>query len=233
MKKTGKKWRLFSTIAALLLTIGISYAWFMQKASMKTLMEILPPDEITIIPISEKDGSEMTALDLDFHENSNDYKDEYGIHILRPVCIKSTSPVHRLEIVHTTNLKSLKFNIFPATKDGQKFTYDKDKWINGDYMNPGTTPGLAKADTLENYTSTEEVADAHAYPLYWIAVNCAINEKWQEGWQKVTSYSQDELDPATQTEKKFYYTYYYLEISWKEETKETDLFYIMAQNIAQ
>lgn len=232
MKKMGKKWLLFSTIAALLLAIGISYAWFMQRASMKTLMEILPPDAITIIPISEKNGSEMTALDLDFHEDSNDYKDENGIHILRPVCIKSTSPVHRLEIVHTTNLESLKFNIFPATKDGNQFTI-QNKCINGSYQNKNQDTGLAKEDTLENYTSKEDVADVHAYPLYWIAVNCAIKDNWQAGWQEVTSYKEPGLDPVTKTEKDFYCTYYFLEISWKEETKETDLFYIMAQNVAQ
>ena len=233
MKKIRRIWLLVSAAAALLAIIGITYAWFMQNASMSTLLKILPPDTITIIPISEKDGSEMVELDLDFHENSNDYKDKDGtIHILRPLCIKSTSPIHRLEIVHTTNLKNLKFQIFPATKSEQGFSYDPRNPLSGSYKNRDTS-GLAKQEILENYTSTEEVADPHAYPLYWLAVNCAIEEKWQEGWQKVTSETQPGFDPVTKTEKEFYYTYYYLEISWLETTKETDLFYIMAQNVAQ
>lgn len=234
MKKKEMKWLLFSTILVLLATVGITYAWFMQDASMTTLLKILPPDTITIIPISEVDGSEMTELDLDFHDNNMDRKDADGtIHIFRPVCIKSTSPIHRLEIVHTTNLSQLTFRIYPATKGEQGMIYDPSVFVSGEYKNqdPDNT-SLAKKELLENYQNTADVADVHAYPLYWLAVNCAIEEKWQEGWQKVVSETQKGLDPVTKTEKDFYNTYYYIEISWKEDTKETDLFYVMAQNIA-
>lgn len=234
MKKRGTKWLLFSTIAILFAAVGISYAWFMHDASMTTLLKILPPDTITIIPISEATGSEMAELDLDFHENSHDKKDEDGtIHILRPICIKSTSPIHKLEIVHTTNLKNLKFKIYPATKNGQSFAYDPNNSVSGGYKNKDDATGLAKQELLENYTSTADVADVHAYPLYWLAVNCAIKTAWQDGWQQVVSEIHPGLDPVTKTEKNFYSTYYYLEISWNESTKETDLFYIMAQNVAQ
>lgn len=229
-------WLLFSTIAVLFVTIGVTYAWFVQNASMTTLMEILPPDSITIIPISEEDGSEMTELDLDYREGTHDFKDDNGtIHIRRPICIKSTNPIHQLEIVHTTNLNHLSFRIYPATKTGQEFSFEEGTYVSGQYINETTNgSGLAEEDILENYKSTTEVADTHAYPLYWLAVNCATSEYVGDtGWQEVTSYLQKEFDPSTKDEKDFYYTYYFLEISWRETTKETDLFYIMAQNVAE
>ena len=235
MDKRRKKWLLFSSVFLLLAAIGIAYAWFMQNASMTTLLAIQPPDTITI---SDADGSDMTELDLDYREEI-DKKDADGtIHIFRPVCIKSTSPIHQLEIVHTTNLQSLEFKIYPATKKSEtSFQYDPDKWLQGKYVNEnGAGSKTAREETLENYASIEDVKNTHAYPLYWLAENCAfknvIQEGWQEKWQEVTSYPQEEFDVVTKTDKTFYYTYYYLEISWLENTKETDLFYIMARNIA-
>lgn len=235
MDKRRKKWLLFSSVVLLLAAIGIAYAWFMQNASMTTLLEIQPPDTITI---SEADGSEMTELDLDYREGI-DKKDADGtIHIFRPVCIKSTSPIHQLELVHTTNLGSLGFHIYPATKSGDSFKYSPDNKVPGDYINENSEGSkTANAETLQNYTSTGDVANTHAYPLYWLASKCAyrakIQEEWQGEWQEVISYPKEEFDVVTKTEKTFYYTYYYLEISWQETTKETDLFYIMARNIAE
>ncbi|MDY2627813.1 MAG: hypothetical protein SOW08_05775 [Lachnospiraceae bacterium] len=224
------RWLLGYSIALIALLIGITYAWFVQNASMTTLLALEKPDTITI---SDVDGSDMTELDLDYRENTNDRKDPDGtIHILRPLCIKSTSPIHQLEIVHTTNLSSLTFNIYPAAKRDNKYTYSENIKVSGEYVNessPGS--GSATEEVLENYSDKNDVKNTHAYPLYWLAVNCAVQEKWQSGWTKVTSDTKTEFDVATKTEKIFYYTYYYLEISWKEETKETDLFYIMAQNI--
>lgn len=234
MKRTRKLWLLLFAAAAVLAAVGITYSWIARNSAMSTLMKILPPDTITIVPVTEQ-GVEMAELDLDFQEGSNDKKDEDGtIHILRPICVRSTSPVHRLEIVHTTNLKNLTFQIYPATKTETGFTFDKNKNLSGAYKNQqDSNPKLAKEETLENYESTTDVADVHAYPLYWLAVNCATASEAKEGWQVVTSYTEQALDPETKIEKDFYCTYYYLEISWLENTKETDLFYIIAQNVAE
>ena len=224
---------LLPVLLLLLSTVGLTYAWFAQHASMTTLLSIQPPDAITIIPTTT-DGSELTELDLDFHENSQDTKAEDGtIHIYRPVCIKSTEPIHRLEIVHTTNLQDLGFKIYPATKNGSSEIEKSASALSGAYKNKNVSTGLAKEEVLENYKTTGDVADTHAYPLYWIAVNCATQEKWQSGWQEVTSYIEKGIDPKTNKEIDYYCTYYVLEISWKENTKETDLFYIMAQNVAE
>lgn len=233
MKNIKKIWLLFSMIALLFVVVGITYAWFSHSAAMTTLIDIVPPDTITIVPISEKDHSEMIELDLDYHEGTQDYKDNAGVHILRPICIKSTNPIHRLEVVHTTNLNQLNFKIFPATKTETGFEYNKDKYLVGNYINQADTD-LAEEETLNNYNSTSDVADIHAYPLYWLVdKNCATNGKVQSEseYQIVESQIHEEFDFKTKEEKDFYYTYYYLEINWLEPTKETDLFYIMAQNV--
>lgn len=229
-------WVVFAVLVTLLSAVGLTYAWMAQRASMTTLLTITPPDAITIIP-TKKDGSPMTELDLDYHKDSGDKTDADGtIHIYRPVCIKSTEKIHRLEIVHTTNLNDLNFQIYPATKttDGNNVVILKKDTtpLSGNYKNETSTGSkLAKEEKLENYQDEDinnNRVEAHAFPLYWIGVNCAIEEKWKEGWQKVTSETEDGADGKT-----YYNTYYILEISWNETTKETDLFYIMAQNVAQ
>lgn len=217
-------------IGLLVAIASLSYAWFKNEQALSTLITIIPPDSITIMPVSEKDGSFVKSLDLDYREDSNDIKDEDGtIHILRPVCIRSTSKKHQLEIVHTTNLGSLMFKIYPAEKNDDSFVFDKDVYLSGKYKNKNGE--IAVTDPLENYMDGDNVED-HAYPLYWLAVECGTSDVAQEGWQSVTSYTERDFDPATKQEKDFYFTYYYLEISWKETGKETDLFYIIAQNIA-
>lgn len=239
MKSIKKFWLLFSVIALLFVVAGITYAWFAHSAAMSTLIEIVPPDTITIVPISEKDGSEMIQLDLDYHEGTYDREDEDGtIHILRPICIKSTNPIHRLEIAHTTNLNNLEFHIYPAEKKDEqeeKIQYDSKIELSGKYINnQEDNQHLAKEETLKNYNDTADVADTHAYPLYWLVdKECATNGKVhsESGYQIVESEIHKEFDPKTKEEKDFYYTYYYLEINWLEPTKETDLFYIMAQNV--
>lgn len=237
--KNSRTLALIAAAALLLAGVGVSYAWFSQHAAMSTLMSILPPDSISIIPIDSDDGSAMTMLDLDFKDG--DIKDEDGtIHIYRPVCIKSTSPVHQLEVVHTTNLNKLEFKIYPAvaTKTAESFTitYQPDAPLSGAYKNPKDgEPSLAKEEPLNNY-KTGDTVEVHAYPLYWLAVNSGrkdvVEGGWQEGWREVESSSTTEFDPAKQVEKTYYSTYYMLEISWQEDSKETDLFYVMARNIA-
>lgn len=217
-----------SSIVLAVFLAGVTYAWFRQDAAMTTLLSIEKPDTITI---TEADGTEMTELDLDYREDT-DIKDSEGrIHIFRPVCIKSTYPDHQLEIVHTTNLSSLEFNIYPVKKEA---VFDKEHpgtALTGSYVNStGENEKKAKEDKLENYTDGDTV-NSYAYPLYWLA-QCCSNES-KAGYCQVPSTEQTEYDVFTDSEKTFYYTYYYLEISWMEETKETDLFYVMARNVSE
>ena len=73
--------------------------------------------------------------------------------------------------------------------------------------------------------------------MYWLAGNSG-DEKYVSVADRsqivttVTSKSEKQFDPAKQVEKTYYKTYYIIEITWQENSKETDLFYIMAQNCA-
>lgn len=228
-------------IALFLACSGITYAWFSQRAALSTLMNIIPPDLIEIYPV-DTDGNNLAMLDLDFDDRvDSKTTNEAGdttITIRRPVKIYSTSPVHQLEVVHTTNLNQLSFQIYPATKsdDGYKYTPNLENALSGSYINPiaENNSSLAAKEKLNNYKSGDTV-ESHAYPLYWLAVECGYKNcvsDWNETWTEVTSSDETKLDPSKQTEKTYYTTYYVLEITWQETTKETDLFYIMAQNIA-
>lgn len=234
MKKIKYLWPLVSVIAVLLTTVGVTYAWFAHSASLVTLLEIQPPDAITITPVGE-DGTELAALDLDFKEGVDSKKEDGTITILRPVRIKSTSPVHQLEVVHTTNLKQLNFNIYPVTDNGGHFS-DRGTPLSGKPVNPDPkNPNLAKKENLNNYK--DATVEAHAYPLYWLA-DCCGDKQYVQAADKakvaieVSSEKSTEFDAAKQSYIDYYTTYYILEISWQETTKETDLFYILAQNIA-
>lgn len=236
---------LLCALAAVLLTVWGSYAWFLHSASMETLMSVLPPDSIVIIPINEADGKAMEELDLDFHEGTGDKRDDDGtIHILRPVCVKSTNPKHILQVVHTTNLNSLSFKLYLAEKKSEtEITILTDENgnrkqltfspMNGDDAS-GDPPTLAETVPVNgNYKSGDDV-EAHAWPLYWLADNVSCYEKWQNMGDKdlaVKCEVRPEKDPITNEEKDYYATYYFIEIIWKDEKKQTDLFYLMAHNM--
>lgn len=236
MKKTRLYFLLLSVAALVLATAGVSYAWFAQHASMVTLLDILPPDTITIIPV-DRDNKDLVLdeLELEFHENTADTTDTEGrITIYRPVCVKSTSPSHKLEIVHTTNLNELSFGIYLAEVSEKSIAFSMQDGnripLVGEYKNEWAEhPKRAEQENLDNYKD-EDTVEAHAYPLYWLQTG--FSSSAAEDATRVTSYTKTEFNPASGKDEVFYYTYYYLEISWKEDTKQTDLFYIMAYNVA-
>lgn len=238
MKKEKKLFLVAAVSLLIVVCVGVSYAWFSQRAALATLMNIMPPDDIKIVPVDDK-GGDALMLDLDFDADKyGDVKNEETgeITIRRPVYIWSTSPIHQLEIVHTTNLNQLSFNIYPATKnEDNSITYDTAKKLTGEYKNKKDA-SLAKEEPLNNYKNGDNV-EAHAYPLYWLAGNSG-DEKYVSVADRsqivttVTSKSEKQFDPAKQVEKTYYKTYYIIEITWQENSKETDLFYIMAQNCA-
>lgn len=245
MKKKELYTLFLGAVALMLALAGVTYAWFSHSASMETLMSIQPPDKITIIPVSEQGVIELAEIDLDFDKLKENWQydetDSNGyIHILRPICVKSTNKAHRLEIVHTTNLKNLSFKIYPAQKDlnNNNAVFDPNvttivgRYIN--YKNKDSSTQLAETEPLGNYKNGG-VVEKHAYPLYWLQDEYSYYSEDENGNPNgnVTSYISNELDTASSEMKDFYYTYYYLEILWKETTKQTDLFYIMAHNVAQ
>lgn len=228
-------------VSVAVLIVTVSYAWFYQHAALATLMDIVPPDSIKIIPMNDQ-GGDVTMLDLDYNETYGDSRDPdtKKVTIYRPLYVSSTSPVHQLEIVHTTNLEGLKFELYWT--DGSKYNkideaIETGKKISGAYQNAKTdTPSLADPANLHNYKAGDNVEE-HVYPLYWLAGNSGDTRYVADSDKDkvitgVTSTKETKYDPAKQTDRNYYKTQYYLVISWKETGKETDLFYILAQNVA-
>lgn len=246
MMKNRKVLLIILTVVLVIVATGISYAWFYQRSALATLIDVAQPDSIKIIPVDDK-GGDVTVLDLDFNESFGDEKqidEETGntkITIYRPIYVYSTSPVHQLEVVHTTNLSELTFEIYWTEKD--KYTNIKSHLIEGNkipgsYTNKDTnSSSLAKPEKLNNYKN-DDIVEEHAYPLYWLA-NVTGDERYTAVTDKekiIKNVNSEQLknvyDPSKQIYRNYYKTYYYLVISWIETGKETDLFYILAQNIA-
>ena len=240
-----KKKKMYLVIAGIVsmavLIVTVSYAWFYQHAALATLMDIVPPDSIKIIPMNDQ-GGDVTMLDLDYNEIYGDKRDENTkrVTIYRPLYVTSTSPVHQLEIVHTTNLEDLTFELYWT--DGSTYNkideaVEEIKKINGAYQNPkDASSSLADPANLHNYKDGDKIEE-HAYPLYWLADNTGdkdyvVPSDHDKVKTEVDSSVNKKYDPAKQTVRNYYKTQYYLVISWKETGKETDLFYILAQNIA-
>ena len=140
--------------------------------------------------------------------------------------------------MHTTNLNQLSFNIYPATKEADNsITYSTAYKLMGNYKNQDKNDAsLAEKQHLNNYKDGDSIED-HAYPLYWLAGNSGDKDyvsssDWDKVQTEVKSTSEKQFDPAKQVEKTYYRTYYFIEITWQENSKETDLFYVMAQNCA-
>lgn len=217
---------LLSGVVVLALLIAFSYAWFAGKADITTLVNIKAP---TAIAILGPHGEAQTSLDMSYTDD--DVDDSGRVTIRRVVSVSSDASAHQLEIVHTTNLKGLTFHIYQADEvtssetgsdsvieKDYTYTFDGNAALSGSYINLASeTNGYKYADKTMHDKNFESYANvqSHAEPLYWIAA----------GDQKAKK--RDSSNTNVQTT---YLTYYVLEISWEETTKETDLFYLLARN---
>ena len=207
--------------------VSLTYAWFAHNEKIATLMEITPPDNITILGPNAK---ELERLDLSY--TSADVKEEEiggvvtkKVTLNRIICVQSSARKHRLEIVHTTNMKNLTFELHhvtntigdmvtDGTKSGNSMTVDYDTTpILGSYLNVVKEEDFHRyADNTQhpqNYGTYDNV-QIHAEPVYWL--------------MKDVYSVPDNQEPVDGV----YNTYYVLTISWTEDTKETDMFYILA-----
>lgn len=227
-KISGKK-KLYYCIATLLvvtvLIAGFSYAWFYNKTDMATLVEIKPPSDISILGPG---GKEITSLDLNYTDAN---KSGDRVTIRRVICVQSGESIknYKLEIVHTTNLKCLSFNLYQVSENGTESITDGDysykynsgdqNKISGSYINlqnyETTSDYKYATDKIhtQNYGSYSKV-QKHAEPLYWLT-NKGLTPSL--------------TDTVTIKEENYNRTYYVCEISWTETTKETDIFYILAK----
>lgn len=237
MEKTTKKRKRCHAVISLLVLIilftGISYAWFVKKNDMSTLLQIKAPSDIAILGPG---GKNLASLDLNYTESDKDLNGK--VTVRRVICIQSPAEKFKLEIAHTTNLKGLQFKLYRAeevhssdtsnentvTDDGLTYHYTSQSAINGTYINQKSDDsenGYKYADESKhdiNYAASSgnqsyDKVQIHAEPLYWL--------------------TQSELDADTGNSitvdgKQNYRTYYVCEISWTETEKETDMFYIFA-----
>ena len=212
-----------SMLAVILLAFGVSKAWFVHENNIATLMQVTEPSSIAI---RGPHGEALSSLDLSYTE---DDKKGDTVTIKRVVSVSSDARRHKIEIVHTTNLKGLTFKIYPATEVTSKtdgsvtegnytYTYSTTP-LNGHYINineENSTADYKYADgskhswNFDNYNQVQ----AHAEPIYWLA-----NET-QDGVKK------DKTNTSVDSE---YLNYYVIEISWTETEKETDIFYLLVQ----
>lgn len=232
--KDGKRQIFRAGIALLIvaiLLIGFTYAWFINRNDMATLMQIREPSDISILG---PDGNPLESLDLSYQPGD---KTENTVTIRKVFCVQSQTN-YKLEIAHTTNLKGLTFTLYPAKKTdtnstvtdkGIGFTYDSAE-IEGSYINldnDQTNNDYKYANTnqhAKNYSEYNKV-QMHAEPAYWLASGIQTvpneNDASTTGTEMVT------IDKKT-----YYRNYYVCEITWTETEKETDIFYILAQSAA-
>lgn len=221
-RKISRAGLIAAIVAIAVLLIGLTYAWFFQQVDMATMLAIAEPSDIAI---RGPHGKELTALDLSY--SANEVADG-KVTIQRVISVSTDADAFQLEIVHTTNLKGLTFTLYPAmevtenanvTDGGYQYAYSKNSQVSGEYINSKSTDGDYKYANngmhAKNYGDYSNV-QTHAEPLYWLANKNQTSE----------AKGADNSEVGTK-----YLNYYVLEISWTETTKETDIFYVLAQNV--
>lgn len=243
---------LIQSIAMVVVTVlvlgGLTRAWFTNQTDIATLVSVKEP---TPISIRGAHGEAMTQLDLSYTEDDK-IKDKNGnvtgVEIKRVISVSSDSSQHKLEIVHTTNMKGLTFNVYEAkevvssgasntdtdgtiTSGEYTYSYNTKKPLTGSYLNKEKeTNNYKYADKKyhsENYNDYLNV-QSHAEPLYYL-IKTKDSDQKETPWLPASLKEEDNTTVDTQ-----YLTYYVLEISWekvtdqKEAEKETDMFYVLA-----
>lgn len=228
-----------ATAVVLALVIGLSYAWFFNQSNIATLISIAPPSPIAI---KGPHGQSLTSLDLTYTDADKD--ENQKVTIRRVISIENGGGDHKIEIVHTTNLKGLTFQLYKASEvqnanasdgtiseGGYTYKYDTTNPIKGSYINAAleTTDyksavenSVEKSKHSKNYGEYTSV-QKHAEPIYWITDSALDADK-----NNIVQATDSSGDNTETTQK--HRTYYVLEISWTETTKETDIFYVLAKD---
>ena len=229
-----------ATAVVLALVIGLSYAWFFNQSNIATLISIAPPSPIAI---KGPHGQSLTSLDLTYTDADKDEQSK-KVTIRRVISIENGGREHKIEIVHTTNLKGLTFQLYKASEvqnanasdgtiseGGYTYKYDTTNPIKGSYINAAletTDYKSAVENSAENSKHSKNYGEytlvqKHAEPIYWITDNAL------EADSTIVD-TTDSASSGDSTEAKKHRTYYVLEISWTETTKETDIFYVLAKD---
>lgn len=207
-------------LATLLVAIGISLAWLVHKNSMITLAPVIRPGNISI---TGPNGTAIESLDLRYTDDcvSTDANGNKRVTVTRDICVKSTEDYYELEIAHTTNMKGLKFALYLAS--------DQNTSLEGTYLNiektindQNGTYNYHYADNTKHEKNFGEYVSVqkHAEPVYW-KVNSALS----------SNKNQIIKESLAGEDITYYLTDYRLSVTWIEENKETDIFYILARNV--
>ena len=207
-------------LATLLVAIGISLAWLVHKNSMITLAPVIRPGDISI---TGPNGTAIESLDLSYTDDcvSTDANGNKRVTVTRDICVKSTEDYYELEIAHTTNMKGLKFALYLAS--------DQNTSLEGTYLNIANkindqngTYNYHYADNTKHEKNFGEYVSVqkHAEPVYW-KVNSALS----------SNKNQIIKESLAGEDITYYLTDYRLSVTWIEENKETDMFYILARNV--
>lgn len=215
-----------SVVVLLLLVIGLSRAWFVSQANIETLLTVAPPSPISI---RGPHAEELTALNLSYTDKDVT-KHEDGtttVDIKRVISVCSDNDKHKLEIVHTTNLKGLQFHLYEATEvpsggnisDSEyQYQYNTEQKLSGRYINGdgsnGTGYGAANNTQHSGNFGSYEKVQKHAEPIYWEVDGTFIGKRKQN----------------SESVERTYVNYYVIEISWTETDKESDIFYVLAKD---
>ena len=215
------------------LLVAATYAWFTDKTNITTLVDVKGP---TAIAILGPHGQAQTSLDMSYTDDDVTTNDDGSktVTIHRVVSV-SSGAAHQLELAHTTNLKGLSFKIYRAEEVGSEqgkamtdpvtveagtytYRYDASAPLEGAYINKKEEKADYKyADKSMHEQNFDEYTNvqSHAEPIYWLASDAQASDRKPSD---ITNLDND------------YLTYYVVEISWTETTKETDLFYLLAKN---
>lgn len=200
---------------------GVTLAWFYNGLDMETLISLQAPSNISILEPDENKALETISL-----TGGSEQKENGKVSLKKVFRVKSKG-AFQLEIAHTTNLKGLEFALYPASlQSGEDYPstinengtiyYYKASALDGDYINldkAKTTADYKYADNTlhaENYNSQDKV-QVHAEPLYWLSKTYGENSDTISG-------------------KDYFFV---CEVTWTETKKETDLFYILAEQIGE
>lgn len=215
----------FALLAALILIIGLMFAWFFGRISASTVGRVKAPAEISIMGPNE---TYMEQIDLSY--DKTEVKDG-NVTLLRPFCVSSPSKEFDLYLAHTTNIDGLKIELYTATSvqegttgenvingidsNGVSYTWKLESNVFNDsgYLNKqNTTSDILATRKLHEMTFGSYGSDnvqVNAEPLYW---HCEATA------------------PDRANEDSPYVGNFVLKLSWEEKLKETDIIYLIAKS---
>ena len=223
---------------AILILIVATLAWFRNLQQLNTVSLVQIPSKLTL---SGANRSELQKISLELTPDDT-INGDGEVTLRRVFCVESTSDF-RLEVVRTTNIRGttnieegMEIKIYPvkATNSDQDsgtvkgndglntYYYTPDESpLEGKYLNKKQDQYLAiqkdQQGTLhdENYVSDDTV-QKNAEPLYWRT--------------EPQSHDKQHYSDTTDKEKRMYYRYYVMELSWKTTDQETDMVYLLASH---